>query len=194
MTDRGYRGLIGSFAALSFAMAVAAGTMLLFRPAPEDGAPATPGRFAPAGESRPVPALAFTDGAGHPASLADFKGKVVLLNLWATWCAPCVREMPSLDRLQAALGGADFQVVALAEDRGGGAVVLPFLEKLGLRSLSPYLDAPGAAAQAFGAPGLPTTVLIGRDGREAGRTLGAAEWDSPESRRMIDGLIAGKRG
>jgi len=185
------RGLIGSLAALSFALAIASLTTLLLRPGPEEaGGGSVPGRFAPADQPRAVPPLAFTDGAGSKVELAGFAGKVVLLNLWATWCVPCVREMPSLDRLQAGLGGADFQVVALAEDRGGAPVVLPFLDKLGLKALPPYLDVPGAATAALAVRGLPTSVLIGRDGRELGRMLGGTDWDSPDSHALIGRLIA----
>jgi thiol-disulfide isomerase/thioredoxin len=161
------------------------------------GAPPAPaGRFVRAATPVAVAPLRFTDFAGHPASLADFAGhpasladfagRVVLVNLWATWCTPCVQEMPSLDRLQASVGGADFQVVALSVDRGGVAVVAPFLERLGLRALTPYLDTEGMALKALAAPGLPTTILIDRQGREVGRMLGRTEWDSPEIRQIID--------
>jgi thiol-disulfide isomerase/thioredoxin len=151
------------------------------------GAPPPPaGRFVRAATPAAVAPLRFTDAAGHPVSLADFTGRVVLVNLWATWCTPCVQEMPSLDRLQASVGGADFQVVALSVDRGGAAVVAPFLERLGLRALTPYLDTEGMALKALAAPGLPTTILIDRQGREVGRMLGRTEWDSPEIRQIID--------
>ena len=186
------RRLIGSLAALAFALAIAALSALLLHPVPEQagGSAQSPGRFVPAAKSQPLPLLAFTDGAGNRVELAGFAGKVVLLNLWATWCAPCVREMPSLDRLQASLGGADFQVVALAEDRGGAPVVMPFLEKLGLKALHPYMDAPGAATAALSVRGLPMTVLVSRDGRELGRMLGGTDWDSPAAHALIERLIA----
>src|SRR3989304_5648179 len=86
-------------------------------PHPAGGAVA---RFPPTDPPRPASDAAFEDGAGRRLTLADFRGRVVLLNFWATWCGPCVVEMPSLDRLQARLGGADFTVVALSQDRGGG--------------------------------------------------------------------------
>ncbi|MEI6559160.1 MAG: TlpA disulfide reductase family protein [Rhodospirillaceae bacterium] len=152
------------------------------------GQPAPPvGRFETA--TREIAAFSFTDGAGQPVTLADFAGKPVLLNLWATWCAPCIKELPSLDRLQADLGGAGFQVVAVAEDRGGAKVVLPFLDKQGVKALAPYLDPPGAALRALGVQGLPTSILIGRDGRETARLLGGADWDSAAIRRQITELI-----
>ncbi len=161
---------------------------------PDNGSPGVPsagsvGRFVMAPSPRPVPAFDFTDAQGRRLGLADFSGRVVLLNLWATWCGPCVAEMPSLDRLQAALGGPDFAVVALSQDRGGGGVVLPFLSQHHL-ALVAYLDPPGAAALALGSQGLPTTVLIDRDGHEVGRMLGANAWDAPPARSLIEAVIA----
>jgi thiol-disulfide isomerase/thioredoxin len=121
--------------------------------------------------------------------LSDFAGRVVLLNLWATWCAPCVREMPTLDRLQAELGGPDFEVVALSSDRAGAAAVEPFFRTHGLSRLGVYLDPQGEATRALGTRGLPTTVLIDREGREVGRLEGVAEWDSPEAKALIRAYI-----
>ncbi len=141
---------------------------------------------------RPIAEFSFTDGAGKPEQLADFTGKVVLLNLWATWCPPCVREMPSLNRLQVELGGSEFVVLAVAEDRGGAAVVLPFLEKNRLQALSPHLDPSGAAVRAFGLRGLPSSVLIGRDGREVARLLGGTDWDDSAVRRQITDEVGKK--
>ncbi len=128
---------------------------------------------------KPVPRLAFSDGEGRPLGLADFKGRAVLVNFWATWCVPCRREMPALDRLQAKLGGPAFQVLAISIDRQGIAAVRAFYRGLGLRSLGINLDASGKALAALGLEGIPVTLLIDRDGREIGRKLGALEWDSP---------------
>lgn len=129
---------------------------------------------------RPLPALAFSDGAGDPVRLGDFRGRTLLLNVWATWCAPCRREMPALDRLQAALGGADFQVIALSTDAGGAEAVRAFYRELGIGHLDVYVQPAPEALQGLGLVGLPTTLLIGPEGRELGRMLGAAEWDSAE--------------
>lgn len=141
--------------------------------------------FTPPDQPRPLPELRFTDGEGRAMTFADFSGRVILLNLWATWCVPCRKEMPTLDRLQAKLGGRDFQVVPLSIDRQGLAVVKPFYQELGLKSLGIYVDQSGKAAGDLGAVGIPTTLLVDRDGREIGRKVGPAEWDSPETVAMI---------
>jgi thiol-disulfide isomerase/thioredoxin len=140
--------------------------------------------------SGPVPDFTFVDAEGAEHSLADFEGKVVVLNLWATWCAPCRKEMPSLDRLQATHGGEDFQVLALSLDRGGIDQITDFYEELGVTNLAIYHDPKASANRALRAPGLPTTVVIDKDGNEVGRVLGDAEWDSAEVVELIEALIA----
>ncbi|WP_448190578.1 TlpA family protein disulfide reductase [Azospirillum sp. sgz301742] len=145
-------------------------------------------------EAKPIKPFAFVDGVGRKTELSDFAGRVVLLNLWATWCVPCVKEMPSLDRLQAALGGRDFQVVALSVDRGGRDTVEPFLKKLGIQNLEVYLDQPNASMSALGPRGLPTTLLVGPDGQELGRVEGGVEWDSPEVVAFLRKQIGGRSG
>ncbi len=129
---------------------------------------------------RELPDVPFIDVHGKPVSLDDFKGKTVLLNLWATWCVPCREEMPTLDRLQAILGGDDFTVLALSLDQEGPIVVKEFYEELGLEQLDIYVDDRIRAPASLGVIGVPATLLIGADGREIGRKLGPAEWDSPE--------------
>ena len=133
----------------------------------------------------PAPQTSFEDHAGRTWRIGDFDGQVVLLNFWATWCAPCVRELPSLDRLQAELGGADFAVVAVSWDRAGLPVVRPFLQQLGIEHLDIYLDRAGKTRLGFGVSGLPTTFLIDADGRLVGGLEGPAEWDSPEAEALI---------
>jgi thiol-disulfide isomerase/thioredoxin len=147
---------------------------------PDAGAPqdAALGQFTPLDPPRPAPALSFSGRDGRVVRLADFRGRFLLVNLWATWCGPCVREMPSLDRLQARLGDR-LSVLAISEDRGGGHAVEPFLAKLGLQRLQIYLDPENNAQQAFAVRGLPTSFLIDRDGRMLGTLEGAAEWDAP---------------
>lgn len=141
--------------------------------------------FTPFGEPRPIPQASFIDGESRPVTLADFKGRVVLLNFWATWCGPCAVEMPSLDRLQGDLGGPDFQVVALSIDEQGLAIVDNFFSKLGIENLESYLDRPGALAKALRVEGLPTTLILDRDGKALGGLLGPAVWDSPEAEALI---------
>jgi thiol-disulfide isomerase/thioredoxin len=129
----------------------------------------------------PKPAVAaFEDAQAHSRSLADFKGKVVVLNIWATWCVPCRREMPALDRLQAKLHGPDFEVIPVSIDRGGIEVVRKFYGEIGVQNVGIYTDRSGQVLRTLAAVGLPTTVLIDHTGREIGRIVGPAEWHSPE--------------
>jgi thiol-disulfide isomerase/thioredoxin len=139
---------------------------------------------------RPLPGIAFEDGKGKPLTLADFRGRAVLLNVWATWCPPCRDEMPSLDRLQKVLGGPAFVVVALSIDAGGAPVVQRFYDEIGIRTLAIYVDPGMRAAGQLAAPGVPTTLLIDAKGRELGRHAGPAQWDSPEALRVIANHMA----
>lgn len=135
---------------------------------------------------RPAPPETFVAPDGATVDLKRFKGKVLLVNFWATWCAPCLREMPALDRLQASLGSERFQVVTISVDRQGQAVVQPFLKRLGLGHLPAYLDQESALLHAFGARGLPTSYLIDADGTLVGFLEGPAEWDSPAAKALIE--------
>jgi thiol-disulfide isomerase/thioredoxin len=141
---------------------------------------------------RQVPAIAFDDEQGRPQSLADFRGRVVLLNIWATWCGPCRREMPALDRLQAILGGPGFEVVALSIDRSGIEAVRKFYTEVGVRNLALHIDSSGKAARELGAIGVPVTILIDRQGREIGRLMGPAEWDEPGIVEFLKRAVAQK--
>lgn len=136
-----------------------------------------------------VPVITFSDADGKQRTLADWKGRVVLLNLWATWCAPCRKEMPSLDRLQVELGSKDFEVVALGVDRLGLAGGKKFLEQTKVTRLALYVDATARAGNTLRAVGMPATLLIDREGREVGRLTGPAEWDSPEAKRLIEAVL-----
>lgn len=137
-----------------------------------------------------VASIQFDDAEGRSRSLNDFRGKIMLLNIWATWCSPCRKEMPTLDRLQASLGGDDFEVVALSIDRRMDAV-RKFYAEIGIRKLAMYLDSSAKATRQLGAVGLPTTLLIDREGREIARLIGPAEWDSPEIFAFIGCVITG---
>jgi thiol-disulfide isomerase/thioredoxin len=159
----------------------------LAAPAPaQAAAPGESGIFTVWGNPRPLPALRFVDGAGRPRALAEFWGKGLLLNLWATWCVPCRQEMPALDRLQMRLGGPAFEVVALSIDRAGLPAVAAFYRELGLRALAAYVDASGSAGRDLGVPGIPATLLVDTHGREVGRAFGAKAWDAPEVVREIE--------
>lgn len=136
-----------------------------------------------------LPEIRFENGKGKPLTLADFRGKVVLLNIWATWCSPCREEMPALDKLQATLGGLDFEVVALSIDQGGVTAVRKFFGKIGIRTLALYVDPSGQASSTLGAVGVPTTLMIDRAGRELWRVVGPVQWDKPEAIETVRGII-----
>jgi len=133
----------------------------------------------------PVPDIRFLDADGKEKTLKDFKGQVVLVNFWATWCAPCIRELPSLDRLQAQMGGKDFTVLAVSVDRGGTKTAAPFLEKHGWKNLTVNMDRNMALSRALGVRGMPSTYLISRTGAVMGVLVGPAEWDSEEAKALI---------
>ncbi len=163
-------------------------------PPPEASTAAAPpilGQLTALATPLPAPALAFTTRAGAPASLADFRGRPVLVNVWATWCVPCVAEMPALDRLQAKLG-SELTILAISEDRTGAAVVDPFLQRTGITALGVYLDPKDAATTALGLEGLPTSVLIGGDGKILAKLEGAAAWDDPEMIATLRRMIAAR--
>lgn len=133
---------------------------------------------------RELPLFSFDDATGKTLTLADFRGRVVLLNIWATWCPPCREEMPSLDRLNAKLGGPNFEVIALSIDRNPVSVS-QFYDEFGIRTLNHYVDPTTRASDILRAPGIPTTLLIDREGHEIGRAMGPAAWDSPQ----VEGII-----
>jgi thiol-disulfide isomerase/thioredoxin len=134
--------------------------------------------------------VSFAGADSRAKSLSDWRGKVVLLNIWATWCVPCREEMPTLDKLEAALGSKDFQVVAVNIDRGGGDKPKSFLAETGATHLSLYTDPSGKLFSVVKAVGMPTTLLLDREGREIGRLVGPAHWDSPEALALIKAAIA----
>jgi thiol-disulfide isomerase/thioredoxin len=144
-----------------------------------------------AAEPKPLPETAFQDEAGRTKSLADWKGKVVLVNLWATWCAPCKLEMPSLSRLQAQLGGADFAVLPISLDRQGVELPRKFLASNNLGNLPLLIDPTAGLAGKLDAIGLPASLILDREGREIARLLGPAEWDSAPAIEVIRAAIAG---
>ena len=168
------------------ALSVAAGFWLL---PSVDGAGGGPAGAAMAA-SEAVSDAEFRSASGEHLTLANFRGRVVLLNLWATWCGPCRVEMPALDRLQAMLQGDGLAVLAVSVDKGGSAAVQRFFEQRGLRNLTPYLDANGATVRAFGARRIPTTLIIDRDGNVVGSLIGPRQWDSPDTSALIRRYLA----
>ncbi len=158
----------------------------------ESAHPSITQAFVRKASAEPLSSAAFQNASGLPVSLETFRGRVVLLNLWATWCLPCRKEMPALDRLQAALGGPDFEVVALSIDRAGAGPSKKFLDSMGVAKLALYVDPTAKLANEFRAVGLPTTILIGRDGREIGRLLGPAEWDAEDAKALVKIAVAAK--
>lgn len=139
-----------------------------------------------------IAAFSFADGLGAPLDLSHWKGKVVLLNLWATWCAPCRKEMPELAKLQQEMGSQDFEVVALSEDLKGAEASAAFLKEAKADALALYVDPKATALEAIQSPGLPTTLLIDRNGKEVGRLLGPAQWNSDESKALIKTVLDAK--
>lgn len=131
-------------------------------------------------EPQPLPDIVFADEAGEAMNLENWRGKVVLLNIWATWCAPCREEMPTLDRLQQRLGGDRFEVVALSIDQAGVDVVRNFFDEIGIKHLDIFIDQDMSLLRELAIYGLPATLLIEPDGQEIGRLAGPAEWDTPE--------------
>ena len=149
------------------------------------------GDFSPIDPPVESPAAPFEDSMGQPVTIESFHGKVVLLNLWATWCPPCVAEMPALDKLQADLGGEGLAVVAVSTDAQGIKKSAPFYRRAGITHLELYNDTRSALPQALKVTGLPISVLIDRDGHVVGRMEGPAQWDSPEAKALIEHYLKG---
>jgi thiol-disulfide isomerase/thioredoxin len=135
-------------------------------------------QHSPAGVT--LPAFGFTTASGEKRTLADYKGQGVVLNLWATWCGPCVKEMPALDQLARAVRDDRIAVLPLSSDRAGGAAVEPYFKDNGITSLPVLLDPDGDAARALKARGIPTTIIIDADGHERQRVEGAVDWAKPD--------------
>ncbi len=130
----------------------------------------------------------FVDEAGTPTSVDSFRGKIVVLNLWAAWCVPCLREMPSLDRLAELLPQDEFAVIAVSQDHSGPEVVKRSFAKLGLHRLKLYLDPAGRLGKEIGARGMPTTLILSAEGKPLSFREGAAAWDSEDTVSYLRGL------
>ncbi len=179
----------------------AAGPGSATAPATTGALPAGPGRnalsvgemaaFVFKKEPEALPEVVFQDAAGKERSLKDWRGKVVLLNLWATWCLPCRKEMPGLDRLQAEMGSDKFEVLAVSVDRTGLEGAKKFLDSIKVAKLGLYADPTVRMTSTLRVMGMPGTLLIDAEGREVGRLVGPAEWDSADAKALIK-AIAGK--
>ena len=132
-----------------------------------------------------LPDFKFVDANGKERTLKEWNGRTVLLNLWATWCAPCRKEMPDLDKLQAELGSETFEVVAISVDRSGINGAKKFLSETGTTKLALYADPSAKLASELRVIGLPATLLIDKQGREIGRLLGPAEWASDDAKKLV---------
>ncbi|MDJ0832154.1 MAG: TlpA disulfide reductase family protein [Gammaproteobacteria bacterium] len=137
----------------------------------------------------PVPDVEMHDEAGQLLSFERFQGKLVLFNLWATWCPPCIREMPALNALQAQYKQQGFLVIPVASGRQGEEEPAEFLRKLGLQELTTYYDPDSQFARIFGIDTLPSTFLIDRDGNMRGGALGMLDWGSAEARALIEAFL-----
>lgn len=130
-----------------------------------------------------APTVAFSGPDGAPVTLAEFRGKPLLVNLWATWCAPCVAEMPTLDAI-AAQRGETISVIAVAQDLQGAEIVKPWFEKAGLKTLQPYVDPENGLLDAANSA-LPTSIYYDAKGREIWRVIGAIDWQSEKAKALL---------
>lgn len=156
------------------------------------GSPPTDGQmqnFLIASERLPGPDATWSDGGGETITLADFRGKVVLVNFWASWCAPCLRELPSVNALQQDLGSDQFEVVAINIDQQGKRVAAPFAKRLKLDALELYLDPRGRISRGVGVQVMPTTILYDRNGLEIGRMEGPVEWNEADAKKLMQFYI-----
>jgi thiol-disulfide isomerase/thioredoxin len=135
--------------------------------------------------------VAFSDTAGHRHALSEFRGRTVLLNLWAPWCAPCVRELPALAKLSRSVPASKLTVIAVDVGRGGPEDARAFLSEHGASALSVYVDSDIALVRAFGAYGLPLSVVIDPQGREIARSVGPGDWGAPDAVAYLRTLAGG---
>ncbi|MGF6861086.1 thiol-disulfide isomerase/thioredoxin [Rhodobacteraceae bacterium MBR-64] len=140
---------------------------------------------------RPVPEAVLLDAEDGEHLMSEYRGKYVLLNFWATWCAPCRKEMPSLDRLQAVLGGANFAVVTVATGRNPVPAIRKFFDETEVAHLPILRDPKQQFARDMAVLGLPSTILIDPEGREIARLIGDAEWDSDSAKAIVSALTTG---
>lgn len=145
-----------------------------------------PDNFVTHASPRAVPQMVLQTNKSRAVSLRDYRGEWLVVNFWATWCAPCRKEMPQLDALAAHYEGQGVRVIALSVDRGGAAKPEKFLNELGVRHLTRLYDPSYKSARAAGLIGLPTTLLLNPDGQEVGRLAGEADWNSDQVHALLD--------
>jgi thiol-disulfide isomerase/thioredoxin len=150
-------------------------------------------KLEPTSQSQPNDIISWKTATGKSQSLTDYRGRVVLINYWATWCLPCIQELPSIDRLQAKLGGTDFAVIAISLDRGGKTSAMRTIKRLKLKNLSVYTDIESKSAKALGVLYMPTTFVFDREGRKLGALKGKAEWDDENAIALIKYFIQSTR-
>ena len=142
-----------------------------------------------AAEKSPAPDVSVTSLAnGSSLKLSDLKGKVVLLNFWASWCPPCREEIPSMMKLNSLMVGKPFQMVAISIDEGGKPAVESYFKESGF-SLPTYLDESGASAKSYGVTGVPESFIIDKQGVLVKKIIGGFAWDSPEAVSFLEGLM-----
>lgn len=146
-------------------------------------------RLEPTDPPKPMPEIRFEDADGKAHTLAEFRNHGMVLNLWATWCVPCVAEMASLAELSRALAPDDIAVLPLSSDRGGVEAVRHFYAAHAIAALPVLIDQKGAALEALGADGIPTTIIVDKQGRERARLAGAANWAAPEAAERVRALV-----
>jgi thiol-disulfide isomerase/thioredoxin len=187
-TGNGLRALIvGSLAALIVMISSAHAR------ADEQACAAVPdalAKFQPPEGTAAVSDVAFVKDGEREVTLAAWRGQGIVVNFWATWCPPCVEEMPALDALHADLAGDGIDVLAVSSDMGGADTVRTFYERNGIEHLAVLTDARSRMGQSLGVFGLPTTILFDGEGREVGRVLGPAEWDAPEIAAFLRTCLA----
>ncbi len=140
----------------------------------------------------PMPDFSFQNKAGHTLKISDFRGKIVILNIWATWCLPCRKEMPSLNNLQKIFANKNLVILAISQDKAGIRLIEKFYSEMKITNLEIFIDGRGKSQRLAGVFVLPTTLIIGPDGFEIGRLIGGAVWESKESIRLIKTFLGGE--
>jgi len=138
-----------------------------------------------------LPEVSFVAADGTPHRLSEFAGRGMVVNFWATWCGPCVAELPALSALARTLAPDDIAVLTLSSDRGGAGVVQAYFDEHGISGLPVLLDLHGEGARAVRARGLPTSLVIDKQGRERARLEGSADWATPEAAQAVRRLVGG---